>query len=115
MLAEVEQRLRSGVSAFQVAEHVSAQVQRNDQFGAEPEVRADVFVSSVQTCKEPRRYDALDISQWEFYVVSAERVRECAYKSVSIAWVREHAAPVPFSDPAASIERVRRGTAAASA
>jgi hypothetical protein len=45
---------------------------------AEPEVRADVFVFSVQTCKDPQRYDALDLSQWEFYVVAAERVRECA-------------------------------------
>lgn len=59
-----------------------------NEFGAEPEVRADVFVFSVQTCKDPQRYDALDLSQWEFYVVAADRVRECRYKSVSIAWVR---------------------------
>jgi hypothetical protein len=32
-------------------------------------------VFSVQTCKDPQRYDALDLSQWEFYVVAAERVR----------------------------------------
>ncbi len=86
-----------------------------NEFGAEPEVRADVFVFSVQTCKDPRGYDVLDISQWEFYVVAAERVRECAYKRVSIAWVRKHAEPVPFSDLAATIERVGRGTTLASA
>lgn len=39
-------------------------------------------------------------------VVAAERVRECAYKSVSIARVRRHAEPVPFSELAATIERV---------
>lgn len=77
-----------------------------NEFGAEPEVRADVFVFSAQTCKDPQRYDALDISQWEFYVVAAERVRECAYKSVSIAWVRKHADPVPFGELAATIECV---------
>ncbi len=36
------------------------------EFGAEPEVRADVFVFSVQTCKDPQRYDVLDLSQSEF-------------------------------------------------
>ncbi len=61
---------------------------------------------SVQTCTDPQRYDALDLSQWEFYVVAAERVRECAYKSVSIAWVRRHAEPVSFSELAATVERV---------
>jgi hypothetical protein len=49
-----------------------------NEFGAEPEVRADVFVFSVQTCKDPQRYDALDLSQWEFYVVAADRVRASA-------------------------------------
>lgn len=77
-----------------------------NEFGAKPEVRADVFVFSVQTCKDPQRYDALDLSQWEFYVVAADRVRECRYKSVSIAWVRKHADSVSFSDLAATIERV---------
>jgi hypothetical protein len=86
-----------------------------NQLGDAPEVRADVFVFSVQTCKDPQRYDALDISQWEFYVVTAERVRGCPYKSVSIAWVRRHADPVPFSKLAATIERVGRDASRAPA
>lgn len=69
-----------------------------NEFGAEPEVCADVFVFSAQACKDPQRYDALDLSQWEFYVVAVDRVREWGYKNVSIAWVRKHAGPVPFSD-----------------
>jgi hypothetical protein len=68
-------------------------------------------VFSVQTCQDPQRYDALDASQWEFYVVPAQRVRECGYKSVSIAWVRKHADPVPYSELATTIERAGRGTA----
>ncbi len=79
------------------------------EFGAEPEVRADVFVFSVQTCKDPQRYDVLDLSQSEFYVVAADRVRECAYKSVSVAWVRRHADPVPFSELAITVECVGHG------
>ncbi|HST56236.1 MAG TPA: hypothetical protein VLJ42_10155 [Solirubrobacteraceae bacterium] len=81
-----------------------------NEFGAEPEIRADVFVFSVHTCKDPQRYDALDVSQWEFYVVPAQPVSECGYKSVSIAWVRGHAEPVPFSELATTIERVGGGS-----
>jgi hypothetical protein len=39
-----------------------------NEFGTEPEVRADVFVFAVQTCKDPAAYDALDLSQWQFHV-----------------------------------------------
>jgi hypothetical protein len=75
-----------------------------NEFGAEPEVRADVFVFAVQTCEDPSTYDALDISQWEFYVVAAGPVRECGYKSVGISWVRRHAEPVRFAELATAIE-----------
>jgi len=44
--------------------------------------------------------------------VAAERVRECTYKSVSIAWVCRHADPVPFSELAATIECVGHGGSA---
>jgi hypothetical protein len=33
-----------------------------NEFGAEPEVRAGVFVFSVQTCTDPQRYDVLDLA-----------------------------------------------------
>jgi hypothetical protein len=78
-------------------------------FGAEPEVRADVFVFAVQTCKEPSAYNALDLSQWEFHVVDAAHVRDCGYKTVSISWVRRHAAPVAYSELADAIEAVADG------
>ena len=75
-----------------------------NEFGAAPEVRADVFVFAVQTCKEHAAYDALDASQWEFYVVPAGPVRDCGYRSVAISWVRRHAEPVSFGKLAAAIE-----------
>jgi hypothetical protein len=59
--------------------------ENTNEFGAEPEVRADVFVFGVQTCKDPAAYDALDIAQWEFYVVPAGPVRQCGYRTVSIS------------------------------
>jgi hypothetical protein len=77
-----------------------------NEFGAEPEVRADVFVFAVQRCEDPNAYDALDVDQWDFYVVAAEHVRACGYKTVSIAWVRRYATPVAFSALAETIESV---------
>jgi hypothetical protein len=78
--------------------------ENTNEFGTEPEVRADVFVFAVQTCQDPAAYDVLDLSQWEFYVVPAEHVRACGYKTVSIAWVRRYAQPVSFAQLAATIE-----------
>lgn len=81
---------------------------RTNELGAEPEVRADVFVFAVHTCTEPAAYDVLDTGQWEFYVVDAEHVRECGYRSVTIAWVRRHASPVAYDQLAATIEATGR-------
>jgi hypothetical protein len=67
--------------------------ENTNEFGAEPEVRADVFVFAVQTCRDHAEYDALDTSQWEFYVVGASLVRDAGTESLSIAWVRERAQP----------------------
>jgi hypothetical protein len=78
-------------------------------FGAAPEVRADVFVFAVQTCRDHGSYDPLDVGQWEFYVVDAERVRECGYKTVGIGWVRRYADPTSFSRLAEAIDAVARG------
>jgi hypothetical protein len=78
--------------------------ENTNEFGTEPEVRADVFVFAVQTCKEPEAYDPLDVRQWDFYVVGAGHVRACGYKSVSISWVRQHAEPVSFQELAQAVE-----------
>lgn len=78
--------------------------ENTNEFGAEPEVRADVFVFAIQTCADPAAYDALDLDQWEFFVLPADHVRECGYKSVGIGWVRQRAAPVGFAELAAAVE-----------
>jgi hypothetical protein len=76
--------------------------------GPEPEVRADVLVFAVQTCKEPETYDPLRRRQWEFYVVDAEHLRACGYKSVTIGSARRQAHPVSFDRLAETIETVAR-------
>lgn len=77
--------------------------ENTNQLGETPEVRADVFVFAVHTCRDHATYDALDTSQWEFYVVPADEVRSCGYKSVTIGWVSQRARPVPLDDLAATI------------
>lgn len=60
----------------------------------------------VHTCRDHVTYDALDIGQWEFYVVPAVPVRDCGYKSATVGWVRRHAEPVNY-DRLATAMRVQ--------
>lgn len=80
--------------------------ENTNTWGEAPEVRADVFVFCAQTCMSHEDYNTLDIGQWEFYVVDAAHIRREAKKTVSIAWVRRHAQPIPYARLADEIERV---------
>lgn len=80
--------------------------ENTNEFGDEPEIRADAFVFAIQTCKVPEEYDALDIGQWEFYVVGADAVRAAGYKQLGLPWVERQAQPVGFAELAATIESV---------
>jgi hypothetical protein len=75
-----------------------------DVFGAHREIRADVFVFAVQTCLDPDLYDALEVSQWEFYVVPGAEVERYGYRSVGLPWVRKRAEAVAFDGLGAAIE-----------
>jgi hypothetical protein len=75
-----------------------------NEYSMDVRIRADVFVFAVQTQREPASYDVLDISHWEFWVVSASTIRERAGKTVGISWVRQHArGPLPYGDLANAI------------
>lgn len=50
----------------------------------EPGVRADVYVFALQTCRDPARYDGLDLNQWEFRVVPGPVVRGWGQRSVGL-------------------------------
>ena len=70
-----------------------------NEYSPDARVRADVYVFVVQTQRIADAYDVLDISQWEFWVVTADLIRERAGKTVGINWVRKHATgPLPYSE-----------------
>jgi hypothetical protein len=82
-----------------------------NQLSETREVRADVFVFAVQTCKEPEAYDALDLAQWDFYVASAEAVRAYGARSVGPGFLREHAeGPIDIDQIAQVIATQANGT-----
>jgi hypothetical protein len=43
-------------------------------YSQQPEIRCDVFVFALQTCRAPEAYDPLSLGQWEFRVVDAPQV-----------------------------------------
>ena len=45
-----------------------------------------VYVFCVETCKDPKAVDPLDLSQWEFYVISTKQINEClgSHKTVTL-------------------------------
>lgn len=57
-------------------------------YGAEREVRADVFVFAVHTCQDPATYDPLDLTAWAFYVVPGSAIRETGQKTMGLARVK---------------------------
>lgn len=78
-----------------------------NEYSVDVRVRADVFVFAVQTQLEPAFYDVLDISHWEFWVASANTIRERAGKTVGISWVRQHAkGPLSYGNLAGAIHAV---------
>jgi hypothetical protein len=60
-------------------------------WGAEREVRADVFVFGIQTRKTHEDYDALDVAQWDWYVASASSVVEHGARSVGMGFLERYA------------------------
>lgn len=53
-------------------------------YTSEPDVRADVYVFALETCRNAAEYDPLDLAQWEFRVVPGGVVREWRQQSVSL-------------------------------
>jgi hypothetical protein len=68
-------------------------------YGAEREIRADVFVFCVQTATTPETYDPLDLAQWAFHVVPGETIRQTGQRSIGLGTVRRLAGvPRAWSD-----------------
>ena len=56
--------------------------------------KSDLYVFCFQHERDPQRWNALDLSQWEFYVFDVEDLRNFAGKSVSLKRLREHQNPL---------------------
>jgi hypothetical protein len=69
-----------------------------------------VFVFAVQSCQDPALYDAYDVSQWEFYVASAETVQQYGTRSAGLAWLQRVAKPVAYEGLAAAVATAGVGT-----
>jgi hypothetical protein len=63
-----------------------------------PEFKSHVYIFAFQREAEVERWNALDLSQWEFYVLPANRIRELGWKSVSLKSLRVEHPPLSASD-----------------
>jgi len=76
------------------------------ELGSRRELRADVYVFAIHTLREPALYDALQLEQWEFRVLSAASLRLHGYRSIGRAFLERHAAEaVPLERLGEAIER----------
>jgi hypothetical protein len=77
-------------------------------WGTERQVRADVFVFAVHTCRVPSEYAPLDVDQWEFYVAKAEAVRDYGARSVGMGFLQAHArGPVGWAELRSAVAAAR--------
>ncbi|WP_277209203.1 hypothetical protein [Isoptericola croceus] len=58
----------------------------------------------MHTVSDPERYDELDLSQWEFYVLPRQVVADRDGRSMSLTWLQEHAGPTPYGELAGAVD-----------
>jgi hypothetical protein len=51
-------------------------------------LNADVYVFAIQTATSHDDYDALNVGQWEFYVVSRTAIEATGYGSIGLPTLR---------------------------
>ena len=56
---------------------------KTGEFSEEPSYNADVYIFCKQHAEQHADYDALDLDQWEFYVISREYLEGLGQKSVT--------------------------------
>lgn len=73
---------------------------------SEPGYNADVYVFCHQTATTHDEYRALDVGQWDFYVLSGKDVAGTGYNSLSLPTVRRMAGdPLSYGDLDAAIKK----------
>lgn len=51
--------------------------------------KSDLYVFAFQGHRDPATWNALDLRQWEFYLVPASRLAELGWESISLATLRK--------------------------
>jgi hypothetical protein len=83
-----------------------------NELDPERTLRADVYVFAAHTCRDPDQYDPLDLSSWEFKLMTAHRLSALGVRSVSKALLDRHAPETYRLDALAeAIERLHRAEA----
>lgn len=78
-------------------------------YSAKLDVKADVFVFAVHTGQDPRSYDMLDLSAWDFRVLPAFTVRQLGSRSMSLSTLVTHAVePVSWAGLRDAVSRAGR-------
>lgn len=76
-------------------------------YSAESTYNADVYVFAIHTAKSHDAYDPLDVSQWQFHVVTAETIATTNQRSIGVASLQRLAgAAVSWSELGDAIRAV---------
>lgn len=54
----------------------------------DPTFKSDLYVFAFQSERTIAKWNALDLSQWEFFLVAAEKLRDLKWKSISLTTLR---------------------------
>lgn len=84
-------------------------VDETNEYTAEREVWADVYVFALHDCDSPSDYDPLDTTQWVFWVAPGSLIRSSGVRKAGLSWVRSNAVgPVPFTELRAAVATAHR-------
>jgi hypothetical protein len=82
-------------------------------YSGERTYNADLYVFCVQSEKDPHRWNALDLDQWRFYLLTREQVAGLSVRSLSESRLRTLVQPMKAAEfraaGRAAIEGVARG------
>ena len=65
---------------------------------ATPEFKSDIYVFAFQKEWAPERWNAVDLLQWEFYVLPAKRIKEIGLNSISLKRLRAEQNPMTAAE-----------------
>ncbi|GAA2080100.1 hypothetical protein GCM10009821_20450 [Aeromicrobium halocynthiae] len=77
-------------------------------FSTERGFNADVYVFALQTARDQREYDPLDVEQWRFYVLPQHVLQDRGYRSIALSTLMSlTGGPAEFGGLAEAISEAR--------